>query len=179
MYGFAIHHLFEYHTIIFYSGDGERDIACTLSDAPFASLSTRDSAVGIELNINRSHLFIVFIIHTIFVNQQLVCAHNLVDCKRLFCCYVCISNLLTIIFERCNHKPSIAIHKHLVGAHAVPNGVVVKLGVINKVSSTIVGSNDAVMSLRTFAHSHESPMVVSSHQLFATSVAIVAIVHHV
>ena len=78
-----------------------------------------------------------------------------------------------------SRKPSIAIHKHLVGAHAVPNGVVVKLGMINKVCSTVVGSYDAVVSLRTFANSHESPMVVSSHQLFATSVAIVAIVHHV
>ena len=95
--------------------------------------------------------------------EQLISTHNLIDSKRLFCCNVSISNLFTIIFERCNHKPSIAIHKHLMGAHAVPNGVVVKLGVINKVSATVVGSYDAVVSLRTFAHSHESPMVVSSH----------------
>ena len=50
---------------------------------------------------------------------------------------------------------------------------------INKVCSTIVGSNDAVVSLRTFAHSHKAPFIVCSHQLLATSVAIVAIVHHV
>ena len=111
--------------------------------------------------------------------EQLISTHNLVDSKRLFCCNVGISNLFTIIFERCNHKPSVAIHKHLVGAHAVPNGVVVEFCVINKVSATVVGSYDAVVSLRTFAHSHESPFIVCSHQLFATSVAIIAIVHHV
>ena len=128
-------------------------------------------------HLHGRHLLVVGIVHAVFVVEQLVGAGNLLPGERLSRGDVGIGGLLAVILKRGGHQPSILVDKHLVHAHLVADGAVVEFRVINQIGAAVGGSDDRVVALGTFAHGHESPVVVGTHDFLTSPVAPLAIVH--
>ena len=113
------------------------------------------------------------------MHEHLPLSRNLAGLVQLLRSILFIGLRLAVVLERSCHQPSLFVHEHLVHTLLETFSSVVEARVIDQIGAAVVGGDDAVMALGTFAHRHESPFVIAAHELLSARVAILTIVHHV
>ena len=111
------------------------------------------------------------------MHEHLPLTRNLTGLVQLLRSILFIGLRLSVVLERSCHQPSLFVHEHLVYTLLESFSSVVEARVIDQIGASVVGGDDAVMSLGTFAHRHESPFVIAAHELLSARVAVETVVH--
>ena len=105
------------------------------------------------------------------MNQKLIGSWDTVGAHLLRTGDISTLYLLTGIFERGSNQPSVFVLEHLMNAHLMTFTCILESGVINQIGTSILGSNDAIVSLRALtivALRLIAPVCISPKNIHAT-----------